>query len=64
MLDFFPVTSQLASAQMKRRLSVPNLSSGNNLLMFRLNAPALMMTGAFSPNVSKLFSKLKLHGNR
>ena len=56
---------------MKRRLSVTNLSSENNL-MFRLNAPvvirakvvlfplALMTTGAFSRNIGKLFSKLKL----
>ena len=52
---------------MKRRLSVTNLSSENNLPMFRLNAAvvtrasfALMMTGAFSRNASKLFSDLKL----
>ena len=59
---------------MKRRLSVTNLSSENNLPMFWLNAPvviraigkivmrlrALMTTGAFSWNVGKLFSELKL----
>ena len=38
---------------MKRRLSVTNLSSENNL-------PMLMTTGAFSRNVGKLFSELKL----
>ena len=40
---------------MKRRLSVTNLSSENNLLTF-----ALMTTGALSRNVGKLFSELKL----
>ena len=48
---------------MKRRLSVTNFSSENNLLMFRLNVPvlnALMTTGTFSRNVGKLFSELKL----
>ena len=52
---------------MKRRLSVTNLSSENNLPTFRLNAPVvirakgwLMMTAAFSRNVWKLFSELKL----
>ena len=44
---------------------VTNLSSENNLLTFRLNAPVMirakvMMTGAFSQNVGKLFSELKL----
>ena len=37
-----------------RRLSVTNYRSENNLLMFR----ALVMTGAFSRNVGKLFSEL------
>ena len=46
---------------MKRRLSVSNLSSENNLATFRLNATfALMITGAFSQNIGKLFSELKL----
>ena len=45
--------------------SVTNLSLENNLLIFRLNAPVvitftLMVTGAFSRNLSKLYSKLKL----
>ena len=62
----------------KRRLSVTNLSSENNLPSFQLNVPVvirvkviaafvctsftftLMMTGAFTWNVSKLFSNLKL----
>ena len=45
----------------RERLSGTNLSSENNLPMFWLNAPvALMTTGAFSQNVSKLFSELKL----
>ena len=52
------------SPKMKRRLSGTNLSSENNLLTFSLNAPvvtfALMTTGAFSRNVSKLLSELKL----
>ena len=48
----------------KRRLFVTNFSSENNLPMFRLNAPfTLMTTGAFSRNVRKLFSKLKLVTN-
>ena len=48
---------------MKRRLSVTNLSSENNLPTFELNASVvfpLMTTGAFSRNVGKLFSELKL----
>ena len=48
---------------MKRRLSGTNLSSENHLPMFQLNAPvviALLVTGAFSRNIGKLFSKLKL----
>ena len=47
---------------MKRWLSVANLSLENNLPMFLLNASVvtLMMTGAFSRNVGKLFSELKL----
>ena len=50
---------------MKRFRSVTNLSLENNLLTFRLNAPVairvkVMMTGAFSQNISKLFFKLKL----
>ena len=47
---------------MKRRLSVTNLSSKNNL-KFWLNAPVVIrakVTGAFSWNVGKLFSELKL----
>ena len=40
---------------MKRRLSVTNLSSDNNLVMLQLNA-----TGAFNPNIGKLFFELKL----
>ena len=52
------MASQLISALMKGRLSVTNLSSGNNLLTFQLNA--LMTTGAFSRNIGKLFSELKL----
>ena len=39
-----------------KRLSVTSFSLENNL-MFRLT---LMMTGAFSRNVGKLFSELKL----
>ena len=44
---------------MKRRLSVTNFSSQNNLPTFRLNAPVIirvkvMTTGAFSWNVGKL----------
>ena len=47
------------------RLSGTNLSSENNLPTFRLNASviltfALMTTEAFSRNVGKLFSELKL----
>ena len=54
---------------MKRRLSGTNLSSEINLPIFRLNVPvvvrvtkkeALMTTRAFSQNVGKLFSDLKL----
>ena len=50
---------------MKRRLSGNNLSSENNLTTFQLNAPvvitfALMSTAAFSRNVGKLISELKL----
>ena len=54
---------------MKRRLSVTNLSSENDLQrLFVLNSNvcshfftfALMTTGAFSQNVGKLFSELKL----
>ena len=50
---------------MKRFISVTNLSLENNLLIFRLNVPVtirvkVMMTGAFSQNISKLFFKLKL----
>ena len=50
---------------MKGRLSVINFSSENNLPTFRLNAPVVirvkeLRTGAFSQNVSKLFSELKL----
>ena len=49
---------------MKRRLSGTNLSSENNLPTFQLNTPvvirAKVTTGAFSRNVGKLFSKLKL----
>ena len=43
-------------------LSVTNFSLENNLPTFRLNAPVigLMMTGAFSQNVGRLFSKLNL----
>ena len=45
-------------------LSGTNLSSENNLPTFRLNAPVMIrakvMTGAFSQNVGKLFSELKL----
>ena len=46
---------------LERRLSVTNLSSENNLPTFWLNAPVVIRAkGAFSQNVSKLFSKLKL----
>ena len=51
---------------MKRGLSVTKLSWKCSLLTFRLNAvviikvKVLMLTGAFSQNDSKLFSKLKL----
>ena len=47
---------------MKKRLSATNFSSENNLLTFRLNALtfALMATGAFSRNIGKLISELKL----
>ena len=45
---------------MKRRLSITNLSLDNNLLMFRLNAPVLemtgfttMTTGAFIQNIDR-----------
>ena len=51
----------------ERRLSVTNLSSENNLPTFRLNASVVIkvkvstfIAGAFSQNVGKLFSKLKL----
>ena len=48
---------------MKRRLSVTDLSSENNLPTFQLNAPVVIRaevtTGAFSQNVGKLFSELK-----
>ena len=51
----------------RERLSVTNLSSENNLPMFWLNAPVVirlkgwwLMTGAFSWNIGKLFSELKL----
>ena len=55
------VASQLASAWMDRRLSVTNFRSENNLRTFWPNFPvALMTTGAFSQNVGKLFSELKL----
>ena len=40
-----------------------NLSSENNLLTFQLNPPVVIrakVTGAFSGNVGKLFSELKL----
>ena len=40
----FSVASQLAAAQMKRRLTVTNLSSENNLPTFRLNAPVIIRT--------------------
>ena len=67
----FCTQRQFISKDMQRRLSVTNYSSENNLSMFRLNAPViirvevviifgLMMTGAFSRNVDKLFFKLKL----
>ena len=46
---------------MMRRLSVTNLSSENNLPTFRLNAPVVVrVKGAFSRNIGKLFSELKL----
>ena len=41
---------------MKRKLSIINLSSENNLSMFRLNVPVDWNIGAFSWNVGKLFS--------
>ena len=46
----------------RRRLSVTNFISENNLSTLRLNAPvfALMTTGAFSQNVGKLFTEIKL----
>ena len=58
---------------MKRRLSVTNLSSENNSLLLDSHDSqevhhyfftfTLMTTGAFSGNVGKLFSKLKLVTN-
>ena len=43
------------------RLSGTNLSSENNLPMFRLNAPVIIRVKvAFNRNVGKLFSELKL----
>ena len=43
---------------------LPNLSLENNLLTFRLNVPVAIRpkvtTGAFSQNIGKLLSKLKL----
>ena len=48
---------------MKRRLSVTNLSSENNLnnlLMFQLNAAVVIRAKASSRNISKLFSDLNL----
>ena len=50
------MASQLAAAQLKRRLSVTNFSSENNVSL----SPWWQTTGAFSWNVGKLFSKLKL----
>ena len=63
--DKLSVASQLPSAYIKRKISVTNFSSENNLSTFRLNAPVVitfsqMPTGAFSRKVSKLFSELKL----
>ena len=48
-----------------KRLSGTNFSSENNLAMFRLNTPVVirtkvMMAGAFSRNIGKLLSELKL----
>ena len=43
-----------------KRLSVTNLSSENNLLMFQLNAPSGCPDDAWSSNIGKLFSELKL----
>ena len=40
--SFLSVASQLASALMKRRLSVTNFSLENNLPTFRLNAPVII----------------------
>ena len=61
--DLLPsVASQLASALMKRRLYVTNFSSENNDVSTECSSrhQALMTTGTFSRNVSKLFSELKL----
>ena len=49
----------------KRRLSITNLSSENNLPMFQLNAPVFLFINPFtlmifSRNIGKLFSELKL----
>ena len=56
------VASQLASAQMKRKvtLCVTNLNSENNLPVTGVVIREKVTTGAFSRNVSKLFSELKL----
>ena len=57
------MASQLASAQMKRRLSVTKLSSENNLptLTFRLNAPVVIRAKADKysvQNFNVVFTKL------
>ena len=59
-IDLFSVASQLASAYTKRRLPVANLSSENNLPTFDGMLQSLMTTGAFSQNIDKVFSELKL----
>ena len=55
------MASQLASAQMKRRLSVTKLSSENNLPTFRLNAPVIIRAKADKysvQNFNVVFTKL------
>ena len=68
-LVYCEIPNKAGGLFMKRRLSVTNLSSENDLQrLFVLNSNvcshfftfALMTTGAFSRNVGKLFSDLKL----
>ena len=53
--DVWRICILTSAAWIKRRLSVTNFSSENNLLTFWLNAPVVIVA-----NIGKLFSKLKL----